>query len=60
MKIRFNLLPREQKKHLHTQKILRTIMEQEVHLMILFLFLILGLFAIFFILKTETGIMQGI
>jgi len=60
MKIRFNLLPNKQKKHLHIQKILRTIMEQEIHLMILFLLLLLGLFAIFFILKTETDVMQGI
>jgi len=60
MKIRFNLLPGRQKKHLHIQKILRIVMEQEIHVMILFLFLILGLFAIFFILKTETNIMQGI
>lgn len=35
-------------------------MEQEIHVMILFLFLILGLFSIFFILKTETRIMQDV
>jgi Tfp pilus assembly protein PilN len=60
MKIRFNLLPKMQKKHLHIQKILRIVMEQEIHVMIVFLFLILGLFAIFFILKTEINIMQDI
>ncbi len=60
MKIRFNLLPEKQKKHLHIQKILRIIMEQEIHVMILFLFLILGVFAIFFMLKTEINIMQNI
>ncbi|HIP50331.1 MAG TPA: hypothetical protein EYG99_02675 [Candidatus Pacebacteria bacterium] len=60
MKIRFNLLPKKQKKHLYIQKVLRIVMEQEIHVMILFLFLILGLFAIFFILKTETTITQGI
>ncbi len=60
MKIRFNLLPKKQKKHLRIQKILRTIMEQEIHIMILFLFLVVGLFAMSFILTTETNIMQEV
>ncbi len=60
MKIRFNLLPVKQKKHLYTQKIFRIIMEQEIQLMILFLFLMLGFLAMYFVLKTETSIMQGI
>ena len=60
MKIRFNLLPEKQKKHLYIQKILRIVMEQEIHVMILFLFLILGVFAIFFMLKTEINIVQNI
>lgn len=58
MKIRFNLLPEKQKKHLHTQKIFRIVMEREIYVLILLLFLILSLFAIYFILKTETSIMQ--
>lgn len=58
MKISFNLLPEKQKKHLHTQKIFRIIMEREIYVLILLLFLILSLFAIYFILKTETSIMQ--
>ncbi len=60
MRISFNLLPEKQKKHLHVQKIFRIIIEQEIHFMILFLFLIFGTFAIFFILKTEINIMQNI
>jgi len=60
MKIRFNLLPKKQKKHLYIQKILRTIMEQEIHVMILFLFLVVGLFSMSFILTTETNIMQEV
>ncbi len=58
MKIRFNLLPGKQKKHLHTQKIFRIVMEREIYVLILLMFLILSLFAIYFILKTETSIMQ--
>ncbi|MEA3323130.1 MAG: hypothetical protein U9Q12_02815 [Patescibacteria group bacterium] len=59
MKIRFNLLPEKQKKHLHTQKVFRIVMEREIYVLILLMFLILSLFAIYFVLKTEMSIMQG-
>lgn len=58
MKISFNLLPKKQKDHLHVQKIFRIVMEREIYVLILLMFLILSLFAIYFILKTETSIMQ--
>ena len=60
MKIRFNLLPEQQKKHLHMQKLFRMIIEQEIYILIVFGFLILSLFAIYFILKSEVGLLQGV
>ena len=60
MKIRFNLLPPRQKKHLKIQKVFRTVIEQEIHIVFLFLFLVLSLFAMYFILNTRTTIMQDI
>jgi len=60
MKIRFNLLPTKQKKHLRTQKVFRMIMEQEIHVFIIIFFLILSLFAMYFVLKTETSIMEDV
>jgi Tfp pilus assembly protein PilN len=60
MKIRFNLLPENQKEHLRMQKNLRTIMEQEIHVLIIVGILVLSLFAIFFLLKTEAMIMKDV
>lgn len=60
MKIRFNLLPESQKKHLRTQKMLRTIMEQEIYVVIVLVVLILSLFAMYFLLKTEASIMKEV
>jgi ribosomal protein L31E len=60
MKIRFNLLPQQQKDHLYTQKILRMIVEQEIYVIIVFGVLTLSLFAIYFLLKSEAGLLQGV
>lgn len=60
MKIRFNLLPESQKKHLRIQKILRTIMEQEIYIVIIIGILIFSLFAMYFLLKTESSIMKDV
>ncbi len=60
MKIKFNLLPKKQKDHLNRRKTFRIIMEQEIHVMIAFLFLIGGLFAVYFILKTEISVMEEV
>ena len=60
MKIRFNLLSPEQKKHLHTQKVFRVFMEQELHIIVILLLLVLGLFAMYFVLKTETNAMDEV
>jgi Tfp pilus assembly protein PilN len=60
MKIRFNLLPVKQKKHLQTQKIFRIVMEQEIQVMILVMFMMLAFGGMYFVLKTETLIMQDI
>ena len=53
MKIRFNLLPLQQKKHLHTQKVLRMIMEQQIYTGIVVGFFIMGLLAMYILLRTE-------
>lgn len=60
MKIRFNLLPENQKKHLRVQKVLRTVMEQEIYIVIIVGILILSLFAMYFLLNTEALIMKGV
>ncbi len=60
MKIRFNLLPGKQKKHLQTQKAFRIVEEQQIYLIVVLLFLGLSLFAMYFILKVETSIMQDV
>lgn len=60
MKIRFNLLPESQKEYLRTQKNLRTVMEQEIYMMIVFGILVLSLFAMYFLLKTEAIIMKKV
>ncbi|PID52333.1 MAG: hypothetical protein CR972_02550 [Candidatus Moraniibacteriota bacterium] len=60
MKIHFNLLPESQKEHLRTQKVLRTIMEQEIYILIVFSIAFLSLFAIYFLLNAETNVMKEI
>ena len=60
MKIRFNLLPESQKEHLRTQKNLRTIMEQEIYILIVLSILVVSLFAMYFLLKTEASIMKQV
>lgn len=60
MKIRFNLLPEDQKEFLRTQKNLRTIMEQEIYMIIIFGILVISLFSIYFLLKTEAMIMEQV
>lgn len=60
MKIWFNLLPAQQKKHLHTQKVLRMIMEQEIYLAITLGFFVACLFGMYIILKTEATITKNV
>jgi Tfp pilus assembly protein PilN len=58
MKIQFNLLPENQKKHLHTQRVFRMAMEQEIQILIVCMILGLSLFGIFYILKTQVNILE--
>lgn len=60
MKIRFNLLPLQQKKNLRMQKMLRMIMEQEIYLGIVVGFFLASLFAMYILLSTEASITKEI
>ncbi len=60
MKIRFNLLPDTQKNHLKTQKTLRTVMEQEIYILIVIGIFVLSLYGVFFVLKTESTLMHNV
>ncbi len=60
MKIKFNLLPLQQKEHLRIQQILRSILEQEIYITIVFGVLTLSLFGIYFILKSEAGLLKAV
>jgi hypothetical protein len=60
MKIRFNLLPEAQKKHLQTQKFLRMIIEQEIYILVVIGIFVLSLYGMFFIIKTEVLLTQGV
>ncbi|MEN8252419.1 MAG: hypothetical protein ABFQ53_02475 [Patescibacteria group bacterium] len=60
MKIRFNLLPPKQKKHLRMQKVFRTIVEQEIQIAVLLVFVVISFTGMFLVLRTETSIMQEV
>lgn len=60
MKIQFNLLPEEEKRHLRIQKRFRMLIEYELHMIILGVFVVAGLFMVYFLLKSETEITRGV
>jgi Tfp pilus assembly protein PilN len=60
MKIQFNLLPKNHKKHLQMQKMFRIITEQEIQVLILCLILFASLFGMYFVLKVEVSILDDV
>lgn len=55
MRIQFNLLPPAQKKHLATQRVLRSIVENEVYIVVVMIVFVLALLSIYIIVDGDTN-----
>ena len=59
MRIQFNLLPPAQKKHLATQRVLRSIVENEVYIVVVMIVFVLALLSIYIIVDGDTNTITG-